>query len=144
MHNNDIMQPTRRDLALLIPALAAAQTKSDVTIPSTAWPYDRLESHKSGPGTGRNVFNGTTHTGYHVDMHITELPQGEAPHAPHHHVHEEMVFVFEGALDVTINGKTTRIGKGGTAYVASNEEHGWRAAPDGPAKYFVTALGRDS
>jgi len=143
MHNNDIMQPTRRDLAFLIPAIAAAQTKSDA-LPSGAWPYDQLESHKSGPGTGHNVFNGQTHSGFHVDMHITELPKGEAPHAPHHHAHEEMVLIFEGALDVTINGKTTRVGKGGTAYVASNEEHGWRATADGPAKYFVLALGRDS
>ena len=43
-----------------------------------------------------------------------------------------------------MTGKTTRIGKGGTAYVASNEEHGWRAAADGPAKYFVLAIGRDA
>jgi len=138
----EIMHPTRRDLALLLPALAAAQTKSDA-LPSGAWPYDQLESHKSGPGVGHNVFNGQNHSGFHVDMHITELPKGEAPHAPHHHVHEEMVLVFDGALDVTISGKTTRIGKGGTAYVASNEEHGWKNVGDTRAVYFVLALGKE-
>ena len=136
------MHPTRRDLALLLPALAAAQTKPE-TVPSYAHALEDLESHKSGPGVGHNVFKGQTHSGFAIDMHITEIPKGEAPHAPHHHVHEEMVLVFEGSLDVTINGKTTRIGRGGSAYVASNEGHGWRATPDAPAKYFVLALGRD-
>lgn len=137
----EVMNPTRRDLAILLPALAAAQTKSE-PMPSNTWPYEQLETRKSGPGIGRNVLKGQTHTGFPIDMHITELPKGEMPHPAHRHVHEEMVMVFEGALDVTINGKTTRIGKGGSAYVASNEEHGWRATPDGPAKYFVLALGR--
>ena len=139
------MKNTRRELALLLPALAAAQEqKKNQKLPSMSYPYDKLESHKSGPGVGHNVFNGATHTGFPIDMHITELPAKEAPHPPHHHVHEEMVMIFEGELDVTISGKTTRIGKGGSAYVASNEEHGWRNAGDSTVKYFVLALGRDS
>ncbi len=137
------MHFTRRDLALLVPVVAAVPANAE-KIPSHAWPLEDLPARKSGPGVGRNVFKGETHSGFPIDMHITELPKGEAPHPPHHHTHEEMVMIFEGALDVTINGKTTRVGKGGCAYVASNEEHGWRATQDGPAKYFVIALGREA
>jgi len=138
------MHLTRRDLALLVPALAAAVPANAEKLPSHAWPFEDLTTHKSGPGVGRDVFKGETHSGFAIDMHITEIPKGEAPHPPHHHAHEELVMVFEGSLDVTINGKTTRVGKGGSAYVASNEEHGWRATQDGPVKYFVIALGREA
>ena len=65
-----------------------------------------------------------------------------APHAPHHHEHEEMVMVQNGTIEVTILGKATRLGPGGVGYVASNEEHGWKNVGDGPANYFVIAFGR--
>ena len=54
-----------------------------------------------------------------------------------------MIMIREGMLDVTIAGNTTRLGPGSVAYVASNEEHGWRNAGTDRAKYFVLALGRD-
>jgi quercetin dioxygenase-like cupin family protein len=75
-------------------------------------------------------------------MHITELPPGGAPHAAHKHVHEEMILIEQGTMEVTIEGKTTRIGPGGTAYVASNEMHGWRNVGEGRSRYFVLAFGQ--
>jgi len=48
-----------------------------------------------------------------------------------------------GALNVTMDGKTTRLTPGSVAYVASNHEHGWKNPGHGPAEYFVIALGRD-
>jgi len=90
------------------------------------------------------VLKGETHSGFAIDLHLTELGPGQAPHAPHHHVHEEMVMMRTGTLDVTINGKTTRITAGGIAYVASNEEHGWRNPCTDRAEYFVIALGREN
>ena len=139
------MNATRRQMALLLPALAAAQTpEPGVKQPSKVFRFEDLPVRKSGPGESRQVFKGDTHTGYQIDMHITDLPAREAPHPPHHHAHEEMVLMVEGQLDVTISGQTTRIGPGGSAYVASNEEHGWRNAGDGRARYYVFAFGRDS
>ena len=76
-----------------------------------------------------------------VEIHHTELAPGSAPHAPHHHVHEEIIAVREGLVEVTILGKTVKLGPGGMAYVASNEEHGWKNAGDTQAHYVVITLG---
>ena len=47
-----------------------------------------------------------------------------------------------GTLDVTIEGKTTRLTPGSVAYVASNELHGWKNPGADRAQYFVIALGQ--
>ena len=91
----------------------------------------------------RQILSGDTHTGYHIDLHETEIAAGDAPHAPHSHVHEEMLLVREGLLDVTIDGHTTPVGPGSVAYVASGQMHGWRNAGTTQARYFVVALGDD-
>ena len=49
----------------------------------------------------------------------------------------------EGTLEVTIEGRTSRIGPGSAAYVASNQEHGVHNPGPGHAQYFVFALGTD-
>jgi mannose-6-phosphate isomerase-like protein (cupin superfamily) len=56
-------------------------------------------------------------------------------------VHEELLFIREGELEVTINGQGTRLGPGSCAYLASNDLHGYRNVGTVPAKYFVLALG---
>ncbi len=52
--------------------------------------------------------------------------------------------IREGTLEVTIAGRSTTLGAGSVAYVASNEEHGWRNSGTSPAQYFVLALGQNS
>src|SRR5215510_8878846 len=142
------MTLSRRNLALLLPAIAAAQSapQAEKKQSSAMWPYEDLpvKVNAENQNKSRQVFTGATHSGYHVDMHLTELAPGQMPHAPHHHLHEEMVMVQRGTLAVTISGKTTRLGPGSVAYVASNEEHGWKNVGTTPCEYFVLALGRDA
>ena len=88
--------------------------------------------------------SGTTHTDFPIEIHETDLAPGMMPHPAHHHEHEEMVLLREGILEVTIKGNSSRLTPGSVAYVASNEEHGWKNVGDGRAKYFVIALGRKS
>ncbi len=71
-------------------------------------------------------------------MHMTELPAGQAPHPPHHHEHEEMVMIVEGTLEVTISGRSVKLGPGSSAYVASNEEHGWHNTGTSRALYLYS------
>lgn len=138
------MNCSRRDLALLLPGLLAAAEADarDTVLPSKCYPFDSLRVHIS-PKTHiptRQVLNGLTHTGSHIDLHITTLAPGEMPHPPHSHVWEEMVLVQKGTLDVTIAGHTTRIGPGSVGYVASEQRHGWKNVGDTPAQYFVLAF----
>jgi quercetin dioxygenase-like cupin family protein len=105
-----------------------------------------MEDIKATPnGTARswNMVNGETHAGLPLEMHETELPAGLAPHAPHRHIHEEILFVRDGQVEITIAGRKTMLGPGSAAYIASNDEHGWRNAGATPAFYFVLAVGRD-
>lgn len=141
------MKPTRRQLAFLLPAAtatpAAAQTATPgKVLPSKTYRFEDLPVRTSGKNRARAVLNGATHTGFGVEMHMTELAPGEAPHPPHHHVHEEMIMIHQGTVEVTISGKSATLGPGSTAFVASGEEHGWRNVGSTPALYFVLALGR--
>ena len=49
--------------------------------------------------------------------------------------------LVEGTLEVTISGKPTLLGPGSAAFIASNEEHGWRNSGSTRAHYTVIALG---
>jgi quercetin dioxygenase-like cupin family protein len=137
---------SRRDLALLLPAVAAAsaqaQTDSQV-LPARAYKYEDLPVKVNKTSKGRAVLRGDTHSGYPVELHLTELDPGQAPHAPHRHVHEEIFMLREGTVDMTISGKTTRLGPGSLAYIASNELHGLINSGTEAAHYFVIALGDD-
>ncbi|MFN7994348.1 MAG: cupin domain-containing protein [Bryobacteraceae bacterium] len=136
------MSYSRRELGIL-PFLAAAAAKASETLPSQAHPFDSLPVQASGENRMRQVFNGETHTGMQLEMHMTELPPGGAPHPPHRHAHEEMILVHQGTMEVTISGKSTRLGPGSSAYVASNEMHGWHNVGTGRALYWVIAIGSD-
>jgi quercetin dioxygenase-like cupin family protein len=138
------MKISRRELSFLVPALAAVGARGEgTTLPSKVYQYADLEvrTNATNHNKQRPVFEGSTHTGFIVEMHETELAPGTMPHASHHHVHEEMLILREGTVEVTIEGKTSRAEPGAVVYVASNEEHGWRNVGTGPARYFIVALG---
>ena len=116
---------------------------ADPTLRSRAYRFEDLPVHRSAQNTSRPVLEGETHSGWHIELHESDLQPGGMPHPPHHHVHEEMFLVREGTLEVTIAGRTSRLGPGSAAFVASNDEHGIRNVGAEHAQYFVLALGRD-
>jgi quercetin dioxygenase-like cupin family protein len=139
------MNYSRRDLSRLLPALAAAKAAGQVRgLASQTHLYQDLPVRVNGPNRGRSILEGETHTGFPIELHETELAPGEMPHPPHHHVHEEMILVREGTMEVTIAGNSATLGPGSVGFVASGEEHGWRNVGTERARYFVLALGRDS
>jgi quercetin dioxygenase-like cupin family protein len=135
----------RREMTMLMPALAVVQAPARTEVGGSQMiRYEDLTPNRNGTTTSRQMLRTRTHSGYRVDMHETELAAGTAPHPPHKHVHEEMMLIREGTMEVTISGNTTRLGPGSCVYVASNEMHGWRNAGTGTARYFVLALGEDA
>jgi uncharacterized cupin superfamily protein len=138
------MEISRRHLAMLLPAIAAAQSApQSKTLPSRTLRFEDLPVKQNGPNASRAMLNGETHSGFAVEVHQSELAPGEQPHAPHKHVHEEMVLVWEGTLEFTMNGVTSRLGPGSAAYAASMDEHGFRNVGGTRARYFVVAFGKD-
>ncbi len=129
----------RRDLTLLSAGVIAATAKAQKpTLQSKAYRFEDLVVK----GNSRAVFDGLTHTGFHVDLHETDLAPGQAPHAPHRHEHEEIVMAREGTLEVTIEGKVSVVGPGSVVYAGSNDMHGWKNVGATHANYFVIAMGR--
>jgi len=139
------MEYSRRDLSFLLAMLAAAKAEGqNAILPSKTYSFEQLPVSDSGANRLRQVFDGETHAGVRVELHESELPPGGAPHPPHHHLHEEMILIREGIMEVTIAGRSAKLGPGSVAYVASNEEHGWHNAGTARANYFVLAIGRDT
>ncbi len=135
---------SRREFTALLPALAAAQGGGKPELLATrAFRFEDLPVRESGPIRLYQIFTGATHTGFKVDLHESELAAGQAPHEAHRHVHEELILIREGMLEFSVSGKKTQLGPGSVAYVASNEDHGFRNSGTVPAKYFVLALGQD-
>jgi quercetin dioxygenase-like cupin family protein len=143
---------SRRDIAALLPLVAAgAAHAQNANAPNKPAPlgamvykYEELPVKTSGENRSRQVFDGLTHTGYHIDLHMTELGPGQQPHPPHQHAHEEILMLRTGQLDVTMGGQTTRVDAGSVVITGSNQLHGWRNPGPGPAEYFVMAVGRDT
>ncbi len=139
------MHISRRNLAALLPLLAQAQaqTQEQGPLKSQTWRFEDLPVKQNKTSKTRAVFNGATSRGLGVELHMTEIPAGEAPHGSHRHVHEELVFVLEGTIEVDIEGHKSRIGPGSVAYMGTNEEHGLRNAGTTPARYYLFTLGRE-
>ena len=142
------MPLTRRELcsvfpAALLPALLSAEPASaqQDSLPSAMYPFDSLPVQTEDKAQFRSVLKGKLATGESLEVHETTLPPGGAPHPPHHHVHSEMWLIREGTVELTVNGKSSRLGPGSVGFVHSNDEHGIKNAGPAPASYFVVAIG---
>jgi quercetin dioxygenase-like cupin family protein len=139
------MDLSRRNLCLLLPALATVRARAagEGHLPSTVKRFEDLKAETSDGNSFRPILEGTTHEGFPIEAHQTELAAGSMPHPGHRHKHEEMFLIREGTVEITVDGKGTRLGPGGAAYIASNELHGIKNVGSTAARYFVIALGRD-
>lgn len=134
----------RRQFSFLLPLLARCGAGAEsLALPSQFHPYEDLPVAGAGSNHFRPILNGELHTGFAVELHETELAAGQAPHPPHRHVHEEVIVVREGTVEVMIAGRNARMGPGSVAFMASNEEHGWRNVGATRARYMLFALGPD-
>ncbi len=140
------MDVSRRDIGFLLSTLmasqAAAQGASSPELPSKGYPFGSLQG-KTNPETHNEswqVFRGETHDRFEVACHITRLAPGVMSHPPHKHTNEEVLFMHEGTVEITIAGNTTRLGPGSVAYIHSDEMHGTKNVGDTPAMYFILEL----
>src|SRR3954447_13682599 len=143
---------SRRDLGLLLPALAAAasaQEPADNSVEklprlgTKAYIYKDLPVVTNGKNKQRRLFTGKTHTGFKLESHQSDIAPGEVNHPPHQHLREEMMLVREGTMELTISGKPMRLGPGDVGYIGSNEIHNAKNVGTVRAQYFIVNIGRD-
>jgi quercetin dioxygenase-like cupin family protein len=137
------MNLSRRELSLLLPALAAAKPAPDKQVTeltskvyhSSQIPYTGDEKKK-----GRRFFYGADHSGFNLEMHETVLGPGIETHPPHKHVHDEIMIVVEGTLETNVEGKKEVAETGSVVYFGSNQMHNARNAGTIPCRYYVVEL----
>jgi quercetin dioxygenase-like cupin family protein len=118
-------------------ARPAAETSAPQQLRSGVYAWESLAAVPTKVGQRRAVFDSPTPTCARLECHVTTLNAGAAPHAPHHHPDEEIILVREGTMEVTIQGRPQQLTAGGIAFLASNEEHGFRNVGSSPATYYV-------
>jgi quercetin dioxygenase-like cupin family protein len=121
-------------LALLAAAPAPAPK---APLASGVFEWNALEVKPTKIGERREVFNAPTRTLANLECHVTTVNPGDAPHAAHRHPDEEMLFVKEGTMEVTINGVVQQAGPGAVVFFAANDLHGLRNTGSVPATYYV-------
>lgn len=131
------MTLSRRDLALLLPALATAQDgiQSSKVYHAAQIPYDGDRKKK-----GRRFFRGAEHSGFNLEVHETILGPGTETHVPHKHEHEEIVIVVEGTAQTYLDGKTEIAETGSVIHLGSNQMHSVRNAGTTQCRYYVVEL----
>lgn len=125
-------------LALTAAAQSAPPPKTPVDSAVFAW--DALQVKPTKIGARRDVFDGPTATLGNLECHVTTVNPGEAPHAAHRHADEEILFVKEGTIEVTVNGIVRQAGPGSVAFFGANDLHGLRNTGSTPATYYVLRI----
>jgi len=155
------MKYSRREMAFLLPALAAVSASAQGTAQTTAQPaadnsvekltviktksyiYKDLPVTTNGQNRQRRMFTAKTHTGFKIESHQSDIAPGEVNHPPHQHLREEMMLIREGVMELTISGKPYRLGPGDVGVIGSNEIHNAKNVGTTRAEYFIVNIGRD-
>jgi|HubBroStandDraft_2_1064218.scaffolds.fasta_scaffold382079_1 quercetin dioxygenase-like cupin family protein len=138
------MTLSRRELAALLPAMAAAnaaaQTAPAPLLPSRIYHNNQIPYEGDQKKKGRRFFYGTNRSGFNLEMHETILGPGTETHAPHKHLHEEIVVMIEETVETYLEGKTETAEAGAVIYFVSNQMHSARNAGSTPRRYYVIEL----
>jgi quercetin dioxygenase-like cupin family protein len=99
--------------------------------------WESLIPRTTPVGQARAVFDNPTPTLDKLEVHVTTLLPGRSSHPVHHHPWEEMLFIKEGKVDVSINGQSHPAGPGFVVFFASHDPHNLTNVGDAPATYYV-------
>ncbi|HTT57676.1 MAG TPA: cupin domain-containing protein [Opitutaceae bacterium] len=127
-------------LGASLATMASAQTAPKTPVASAVFSWDALAVKPTKIGERREVFDGPTRTLGNLECHVTTVNPGESPHAAHRHPDEELLFVKEGTIEVTINGAVQQAGPGSIVFFASGDLHGIRNTGAVPATYYVLRI----
>jgi quercetin dioxygenase-like cupin family protein len=144
------MKVSRRDLGMLLPVLAAGATVRPAAAQTPAVKLNTKNYHHGQVAyvgddrkKGRRFFMGETHGGFNLETHETILGTGVETHAPHKHLHEEIIVVVEGTVETWVEGKTETVEAGSVIFYGSNQMHSARNAGSVPCRYYVIELRGD-
>jgi uncharacterized cupin superfamily protein len=115
----------------------AAESGNQPVMGSTVFNWNDMKPEKTATGEVRSLCKSPTATLDQLEMHVTTLSPGQASHAPHRHVNEELIILREGDCETLSNGNWVKVGPGSVVFNASNSLHGFRNVGTTPATYHV-------
>ena len=98
---------------------------------------------RANGGESRDVLHGRLETGEAIALHVSVQPGGAAPNPAHRIEHTELILVSAGTLEFAHDGQVETVRAGGVILVAVGTMHAVRNVGEGPATYFVLAIGGD-
>ncbi len=116
----------RRDLlkwaagGAALPMFAAGAPK----LPNVTRGESEAKLQKEAFGDLRVYFDGPTEQLKAMTAGSLRLKPGMSPHPPHEHPEEEFMVITEGTGEISVAGKTTKVGPGTMMYCAGNQTHG--------------------
>lgn len=113
----------------------ARQTgKADSTF---ALDWNSLKTSGTGKGYRRDFFNRSTSQVKQFEMHTTALNAGEASHAPHTHIQEEIILVLRGHVEMQMGDNFHEGDAGDLFFVTSNVPHALKNTGKEQCEYFA-------
>lgn len=136
---------TRREVLFalggaLLATAACALADRGPALGSVAIDWNSVAAKPTLTGSVRTFLRSRTATLDELEVHVTTLNPGQAPHPPHRHPNEEMLIVKQGEIEALINGAWKRVGPGSIVFFASNQWHGVRNPGSVPAVYHVISF----
>src|ERR1700754_4654614 len=129
------MKPLLVLLGIFISVTAIGQSDS---IKSWVYSWKNLKVVKEETRERMQVVDGSTFSLQNLEVHVTTIQPGKAPHPPHTHADaEELIIVKQGKLSVTIKEKPEEPGPGSVARARPGDEHGSNNPGETPATYYV-------
>lgn len=129
---------------LLLLPLAAAPIAAKYAPPADPTPlattfvaWDSLVGKPTAAGISRPVFDQAAQALEKFELHVTMLLPGKSSHPVHQHPWEEMLYVKEGTIDVSLHGETHSAGPGSLVFLAAHDPHNGTNRGTAPATYYV-------
>jgi quercetin dioxygenase-like cupin family protein len=114
-----------------------AHNDQQAPLSSTIYDWNKIKVEATQTGEKRQLLQAPTPTLDELELHVTTLNPGEAPHPPHQHPDEELIIIKEGTVESMVNKTTKRVGQGSVIFQASNQLHGIKNVGTTQAVYYV-------
>lgn len=127
-------------LFFLILSISAFVIKPNVMkkLESKVHNWNSLEVQTTNSGERRQVLDGQTKVFDRLEIHVTTLLPGKAPHLSHtHQDFEELIIVKEGKIKQTVGSEEKILGPGSIVLAMPGDEHGLSNAGDSNASYYI-------
>lgn len=107
-------------------------------VESKVYSFSEAKVEKTSTGEKRQLIDGETTHLENFEIHTTMLEPGNVPHGSQVHPDfEEIVFVKDGKLEITLNQNKKVLGPGSVALIMPGDEHGILNVGESQATYYI-------